>query len=111
LVFSPNVPEGGFFICITKEESMLDTILGPVTNIIDGDTFEMKVTRIGTHNKYKYNNEETVRIDDINAPELQAPGGRRSKDLLERQLKGKEVQCYVKTRDSYGRVVAEVKVI
>ena len=90
---------------------MPDIIQGPVINIVDGDTFDMKVTHVGENNKYEYNYEERIRIADIDAPELRAPGGKRSKDLLERKLKGKVVRCYVQTRDSYGRIVAEVKVL
>ena len=90
---------------------MADTIRGLVTNIVDGDTFDMKVTHVGKNNKYEYNDEERVRIADIDTPELRAPGGKRSKDLLERKLKGKEVRCYVQARDSYDRVVADVKVL
>jgi len=90
---------------------MADTIRGPVTNIVDGDTFDMKVTMTGNNNKENYNNEERIRIADIDAPELRTPGGQRSKELLERKLKGKEVRCYVKARDTYGRIVAEVKVL
>ena len=90
---------------------MADTVRGPVTNIVDGDTFDMKITMTGNNNKEKYNNEERIRIADIDAPELRTPGGQRSKELLERKLKGKEVRCYVKARDTYGRIVAEVKVL
>jgi len=90
---------------------MADTIRGPVTNIVDGDTFDMKVAHVGKNNKSEYNDEETIRIADIDAPELHAPGGKRSKDILERKLKGREVRCYVQARDSYGRVVADVKVL
>ena len=90
---------------------MPDVIQGPVINIVDGDTFDMKVTHVGENNKYEYNYKERIRIADIDAPELRAPGGKRSKDLLERKLKGKVVRCYVQTRDSYGRIVAEVKVL
>jgi len=40
---------------------MADTIRGLVTNIVDGDTFDMKVTHVGKNNKYEYNDEERVR--------------------------------------------------
>lgn len=90
---------------------MADTIRGPVTVIIDGDTFDMKVTHTGKNNQYKYNNEERIRIADIDAPELNTPAGGRSKNLLERKLKGKEVRCYVQSRDTYGRIVAKVNIV
>lgn len=90
---------------------MVDTIRGLVIEIIDGDTFDMNVTHTGNDNKNDYNNKERIRIAGIDAPELRSPRGQRSKDLLERKLKGKEVRCYVQARDTYGRVVAEVKVL
>ena len=41
---------------------MADIIQGPVTNVVDGDTFDMDVTHIGTNNKYMYNNSERIRM-------------------------------------------------
>ena len=90
---------------------MADIIQGPVTQVVDGDTFDMTVTHTGTGNKNKYNNSERVRIASIDAPELNTAAGKRSKDALERTIKGKRVSCSVQARDTYGRVVADVKVI
>ena len=90
---------------------MSDTIRGPVTKVVDGDTFEMDVTHTGKENKKKYNNHETVRIATIDAPELGTKSGQRSKETLEKKLKGKEVRCYVQARDAYGRVVADVEIL
>ena len=82
---------------------MTDTIRGPVTKIVDGDTFDMDVTHVGKKNRNKYKDEERVRIADIDEPELSSPAGQRSKAKLERKLKGKDVRCYVQSRDTYGR--------
>lgn len=90
---------------------MADTIRGPVTNVVDGDTFDMKVTHIGNNNKEKYNDEERIRIAEIDAPELNTPAGKRSKEQLEKKLKGKEVRCHVEARDTYGRVVAKITIL
>ncbi|HAX61403.1 MAG TPA: hypothetical protein DCX95_02430 [Elusimicrobia bacterium] len=89
---------------------MADTIRGPVTNVVDGDTFDMKVTHVGNENKHQYNGVERIRIAGTAAPELNSPLGARSKDFLERKLKGKEVLCHVRSRDVYGRIVADVVV-
>jgi endonuclease YncB( thermonuclease family) len=94
-----------------KEDIMADTIKGPVTRVIDGDTFDMDVTHVGKNNKHKYKNSERIRIASIDAPELRSPGGRRSKDLLAKKLKGKKVRCSVQSRDTYGRIVADVHVL
>ena len=89
---------------------MTDTIRGPVTNVVDGDTFDMHVTHLGKDNVHKYKNYERVRIASIDAPELSDPLGQRSKERLERNLLRKEVRCYVQARDSYVRIVADVEV-
>ena len=90
---------------------MLDTVLGSVTGVIDGDTFDMHVERVGNHNKYDYNATERIRIYSFNAPELNQPGGKRSKLRLERRLLNHDIQCAVKTRDEYRRLVAEVTIL
>ena len=90
---------------------MFDTVRGPVTSIVDGDTFDMKVTQFGNHNKYEYNDNERVRIADIDAPELNEPGGKRSKEALAKKLNGKEVLCRVKSRDTYKRIVSDVSIL
>lgn len=90
---------------------MTDTIRGPVTAVIDGDTFDMKVTHIGKENKTKYNSQERIRIAEINAPELGTAAGKRSKEALERKLKGKEVRCKIQARDTYSRIVAKVFIL
>lgn len=90
---------------------MSDLIQGPATRIIDGDTFEMSVTRIGTSNTNRYNNTETVRIAGFDAPELPSRAGQRSKEALAQKLAGKTVLCTVQARDTYGRVVATVRIL
>ena len=74
---------------------MADTIRGPVTKVTDGDTFDIKVTHFGNRNEHRYADEETVRIADVDAPELDTAEGKRAKEALERELGGKEVRCTV----------------
>lgn len=90
---------------------MADTIRGPVTTVIDGDTFDMNVTHTGNDNQYDYSNAERIRITDIDAAELGSFGGYRDKEQLENAILGKEVRCYVQSRDTYGRVVAKVTIL
>jgi len=89
----------------------MDTIRGPVFNIIDGDTFDIKVTHVGKENLYKYNDIERVRIAEMDEPELNTLIGRRSRLLLQQKLQGREVRCYVQARDEYSRIVAKVQVL
>lgn len=89
----------------------MDTIRGRVVNTVDGDTFDMVVTRIGKNNQYRYNDSERVRIASIDAPELSSKGGQRSRQVLQKKLHGKEVRCHVQARDEYERIVAQVQVL
>lgn len=90
---------------------MKDTIKGQVTEIIDGDTFDMNVTQVGKNNKERYNAEERVRISGIDTLELPSESGRQAKDNLEKKIKGKAVRCNIETRDTYGRIVASIEVL
>ena len=90
---------------------MVDTILGPVTEVVDGDTFHMKVTHKGRYNQYPYENYEKIRLEDIDRAELRTREGKRAKHLLEKWLLDREVRCYVRARDSYGRLVCNVKIL
>lgn len=87
---------------------MTDTVRGPVTEVIDGDTFDMKVTHIGKNNLNKYKNNERIRIAEIDAPELPSKSGQRAKTELEKAIGGKQVRCHVQARDNYGRLVCDV---
>lgn len=89
---------------------MVDFIKGPVTNVIDGDTFEMDVERVGTNNQYDYNYHERIRIAKIDAPELSSSSGYRAKRDLERAIQRAYVKCYIQDRDSYGRLIANVSI-
>lgn len=90
---------------------MADTIRGPVTNVVDGDTFDMHITHLGKNNKEKYNDDERVRIAGIDAPELNTKEGKIAKEKLEKMLNEKEVRCKVQSRDTYGRIVAEIEIL
>jgi len=76
-----------------------------------GDTFDMKVTRTGTETQKTYNDQERIRIAKIASSDPDTPAGSRSKEALEKKLVGKEVRCYVKSRDTGSRIVADVKVM
>ena len=90
---------------------MTDTVRGTVTNVIDGDTFDMHVTHTGTNNQNTYNNNERIRIDEINTPELPSSAGKRAKNDLDKAIGGKEVRCYIQARDSFGRLVCKVTIV
>jgi len=90
---------------------MLDVTIGPVISIIDGNTFTMNVTRIGTHNKFTYREYETVRIANTTASNLSSVQGIQEKQRLYSLLSGKIVRCEIYKRDQYNVLIAEFKII
>jgi len=87
---------------------MNDLLWGDVTNVVDGDTFDVNVTHYGKNNQYSYNDKERIRIASLDAPELSAFGGFAAKERLERRIAGKHVRLSVQSRDVYGRPVCDV---
>lgn len=90
---------------------MADWIEGPVTQIIDGDTFRMRVEWFGRNNSYSYNGDQRIRIAGMNAPELGSPLGEAAKQQLQNRIGGRYVRCTVQARDTYGRLVCQVRVV
>ena len=90
---------------------MVDTIRGHVIYVVDGNTLDIEITHQEEGNKYQYNNGERIRIANIDKPELSSPYEKRSRDKLKNFVNGKELLCYVQRRDSYNRVVADVRII
>lgn len=90
---------------------MADIIWGSATRVVDGDTFTMDVTHVDDQNEYFYNETETIRVADIDAPELHQPGGRRSRQALQAAVGGRSIRCAVRARDTYHRLVASVRIL
>ena len=90
---------------------MADTIRGKVTYIMDRRTFALDVTHVGKANRGEYLTTETIRIYNTQSPQLNTPGVERTKLILQDKLLGKEVRCYVRSRDTYHRIVAEVEIL
>lgn len=93
-----------------EEKKMSDVIWGDVTNVVDGDTFDITVTHHGKTNTTKYNAQERIRIAEIDAPELGTAAGARAKATVERALNGKHVRCEIQARDTYHRLVCKVAI-
>lgn len=87
---------------------MAGVLWGDVAEVIDGDTFDVKVTHYSKQNQREYNNKERVRIASIDAPELPSPLGYTAKQKLERRIGGKHVRLGIQSRDTYGRLVCDV---
>lgn len=89
----------------------MDMVRGDVLRVVDGDTFDMELTEVAEDNEYEYDDEERVRIANINAPELNTVAGQAAKKLLQRRIGGKEVEVEVHARDDFGRFVGKVSVL
>lgn len=87
---------------------MADTLWGDVLRVIDGDTFDAKITHQHKDNKYKYNAKERIRINAIDAPELPSPPGYDAKQRLQNRIGGKHVRLVVHGRDNFSRLVCDV---
>ena len=68
-----------------------------VTRIIDGDTFQTSSRK------------NSVRLANVDAPEIGKPGARKATNFLKNLINDKEVVIDTVARDKYGRSVAKVK--
>ena len=64
-----------------------------VVEVIDGDTFKTK---------------KRIRLEGVEAPELNQPGGKEAKEKLESLILGKDITYEEKARDEFARIVAQV---
>ncbi len=78
---------------------MGDGIGGPVLECLSSDTFEMSITHFRKDNKVQYDKIERIIIAKVDNPE-DPQYEQKTKEDLERALKGKFVTCNVQYRDS-----------
>jgi len=78
---------------------MGDGIGGPVLACLSGDTFEMSITHFRKDNKDQYDKIERIIIAKVDNPE-EPQYAQRTKEDLERALKGKFVTCNVQYRNT-----------
>jgi endonuclease YncB( thermonuclease family) len=76
---------------------------GTVTWVVDGDT--IRVRPLVGHGP-----PVAVRLNGVDAPEICQKGGRKAREVLERQLKGQQVLVYTEAHDRYGRVLARLDI-
>ena len=72
---------------------MGDRFRATVKEVIDGDTFK-------TGN--------IIRLENVDAPELDQAGGQEAQRKLEELILNKEVVYEEQARDDYGRIIAQV---
>jgi micrococcal nuclease len=86
-----------FGVCITTPAHAWP---GVVTHVSDGDTVWVQPLHGGE--AYK------VRLLGIDAPEICQPWGQQSRAALHAVLQGQVVEVRARTRDSYGRLLAQL---
>ncbi len=85
----------------------LDEAYGIVTNVVDGDTFDVTVEKASEKVAYRV---ERVRLADVDSPEMDSEKGPAARDFAYAVLMNKRVFLDIddlsKTgRDSYGRLI------
>ena len=80
---------------------MVDVIRGQVTNVVDGDTFDIGVISRDANNKYIYGFTERIRIANFNASEINTLKGVAAKLTLHSVLFNKYVKLWVYTSGVY----------
>jgi endonuclease YncB( thermonuclease family) len=71
---------------------------GPLVSVSDGDTFHAKVQGVVME----------FRLADVDAPELDQPYGRQSREELKSLVQGKQLVMVFIDVDRYGRVITDV---
>ncbi len=87
---------------------MADTLWGDVIRVVDGDTFDVRVTNYSRQNQFPYNTVERVRLASTHAPELTSVSGCTAKQRLANRVWNRRVRLTVYTRDVYGLLVCDV---
>lgn len=82
-------------------QSAADCITGKVTRVSDGDTFWVTDAAKQKHK---------VRLDRIDAPEMDQPWGKESAAVLKGWVFGKDVRVEYAKRDRYGRILGVIYV-
>ena len=84
-----------------------DEAYGIVTNVVDGDTFDVTIEKAGAKVAYPV---ERIRLADIDSPEMNSENGPAAKDFTFALLMNKRVYLDIDDlsangRDSYGRLI------
>ncbi|MCX6674754.1 MAG: thermonuclease family protein [Methanothrix sp.] len=84
-----------------------DEAYGIVTNVVDGDTFDVTIEKTGAKVAYSV---ERIRLADVDSPEIESERGPAAKDFAFAVLMNKRVYLDIDDlsangRDSYGRLI------
>jgi micrococcal nuclease len=84
-----------------------DEAYGIVTNVVDGDTFDVTIEKASTKVAYSV---ERIRLADVDSPEIESDRGPDAKDFTFAVLMNRRVYLDIDDlsangRDSYGRLI------
>jgi endonuclease YncB( thermonuclease family) len=84
-----------------------DEAYGIVTNVVDGDTFDVTIEKADAKVAYSV---ERIRLADVDSPEMDSDSGPAARDFTYAVLKNKKVYLDIDDlsgtgRDSYGRLI------
>jgi len=87
-----------FYLCLLLAAAQITTFEGRVVEIVDGDT-------VGVMHDGRA---ERIRLHGIDAPEKRQAYGRRAQDFLGEMIFKRIVRVVVRSKDRYGRTVADL---
>jgi endonuclease YncB( thermonuclease family) len=98
---------GMIFIFPSTALAAQDEAYGIVTNVVDGDTFDVTIEKASEKVAYSV---ERIRLADIDSPEIESDRGQAAKDFTFAVLMNKRVYLDIDDlsatgRDSYGRLI------
>lgn len=87
--------------------AVVDEAYGIVTNVVDGDTFDVTIEKADARVAYRV---ERVRLADVDSPEMDSDRGPAARDFTYAVLMNKRVYLDIDDlsangRDSYGRLI------
>ncbi len=97
-VWRPHFAAACFLIFLLAAFRSHAVVFAPVISVHDGDTLTVLID----HHPVR------VRLTDIDAPELRQPFGTRSRLSLSDMCFGKSAALDVRSKDRYGRTLAQV---
>jgi micrococcal nuclease len=96
-----------FIIAPAIVSASLDEAYGMVTNVVDGDTFDVTIEKANEKVLYRV---ERIRLADVNSPEMDFENGPAARDFTYAVLMNKRVFLDIDDlsengRDDYGRMI------
>jgi len=88
-----------------------DFVIGDVTDVIDGETLNIKVDRTSEEKRHESGGSENIRIRRIWLTDIVWMNGVSTRSQIEKMLKGKRIFCSIRAQEQGGKIVADVHLI